>query len=112
MAETFQDLGLRSELGDVTMQMGYAGPTALQRAAIPVLRRGGNAVLHASAGSGVLAAYGLALLDRLAGEADAEPTGAPRAVVLVPTTRDAARAAESLARMAAAVGLRVAALGP
>lgn len=113
MAETFQGLGLRSELGDVTMQMGYTGPTALQRAAIPVLRRGGNAVLHASAGSGVLAAWGLALLDRLAGEtgdAGEEPVGGPRALVLVPTTRDAARAAESLARLAAAVGMRVVAL--
>lgn len=154
MAETFQALGLRPELVDVTMQVGYTAPTEIQRAAIPILRRGGNAVLHASAGSGVLAAYGLALLDRLAGEAGstgaageaampksggadvagdvdaaggADEAGAtvetggtaesgnatgPRALVLVPTARDAARTAESLARFAAAVGLRVAALEP
>ncbi len=108
MAEIFEDLGLRPELVGAARERGYTGPTALQSAAIPVLRRGGNALLHAAAGAGTLAAYGLALLDRLAGSAtDAAQV---RALVLVPTDVDAARAAVSLAWFGRAVGVRVAAL--
>jgi ATP-dependent RNA helicase DeaD len=108
MAETFEGLGIRAELAEAMREAGYAGPTALQRAAIPVLRRGGNAVLNASAGAGVVAAYGVALLDRLAG-AGAEEAGV-RGLVLVPTPEAASRTAESLARFGRAVGLRVTAL--
>lgn len=107
MADTFVDLGLRSELDEVVRVAGYEAPSALQRASIPVLRRGGNAILHASAGAGVVGAYGLALLDRLAGS---EAEG-PRALVLVATDQAAVRTAESLARFARAVGLRVVATG-
>lgn len=122
MAENFEDLGLRPELVGVAGELGYMGPTALQRAAIPVLRRGGNLLLQGSAGAGTQAAYGLALLDRLAGpvegggEGEDEGVAASgaarvRGLVLVPTAADATRAAESLARLGRAVGVRVAALG-
>src|SRR5690606_18685908 len=107
MADTFVDLGLRSELDEVVRVAGYEAPSALQRASIPVLRRGGNAILHASAGAGVVGAYGLALLDRLAGS---EAEG-PRALVLVATDQAAVRTAEWWARFARAVGLRVVATG-
>ncbi|MFW6202453.1 MAG: ATP-dependent RNA helicase RhlE, partial [Gemmatimonadota bacterium] len=66
MAETFADLGLRQELVDAAETAGYRAPSPLQSAAVPVLRRGGNAVLNASSGAGVTAAYALGLLDRLA----------------------------------------------
>ncbi|MBI4409061.1 MAG: DEAD/DEAH box helicase [Gemmatimonadetes bacterium] len=117
MAETFADLGLRPELVEATRGVGFAAPTSLQRAAIPVLRRGGNAVLHASAGSGVVAAYGLGILDRLAG-AEAEPGGArapaspPRALVLAPTPDAATRVAAALGLLARGTGLRAVALAP
>lgn len=112
MAESFADLGLRPELVEAAIAAGYEQTTELQRAAIPVLRRGSNAVLAASAGGGVVAAYGLALLDRLSGEEVDEGTPRPRAAVLVPTVEAASRTAESLARFARSVGLRVGALGP
>ncbi|HEX7120268.1 MAG TPA: DEAD/DEAH box helicase [Longimicrobiales bacterium] len=114
MADGFGDLGLRSELVEVVESMGYDAPTALQRAAVPVLRRGGNVVLYASAGAGVVGAYGLALVDRLAeGEpAETEEAGALRALVLVPTPEAATRIAASLARFARVTPLGVAALGP
>src|SRR6185369_1185824 len=81
-------------------------PTALQRAAIPVLRRGGNAVLHASTGSGVVGAYGLALLDRLAGLPASDAEG-PLAVVLTQTDDEAATIASELGKLARTTGLRV-----
>ncbi|MBI4543825.1 MAG: DEAD/DEAH box helicase, partial [Gemmatimonadetes bacterium] len=128
MAETFADLGLRPELVAEAEAAGFAFPTPLQRAAMPVLRRGGNAVLHASEGAGVTAAYGLALLDRLAGEPAGAAAGggaairavdgergergerALQAVVLVPLDEAAARIAIFLARFARPLGLRVLAL--
>lgn len=112
MAELFEELGLRPELVAAARERGYTVPTALQRAAIPVLRRRGNALLHAAAGAGTMAAYGLALLDQLAGSiADGEEGAAGvKAIVLVPTEADAARTASSLAWFGRAVGVRVAAM--
>lgn len=118
MAETFGELGLGSKLVEAVRGRGYEEPTPLQRAAIPIVRRGGNVVIHASAGSGVMGAYGLGVLDRLAraeegsepGESDAAERSGPRALVLVPTESAASRIADSLAGLGRAVGLRVAAL--
>ncbi|HUH11484.1 MAG TPA: DEAD/DEAH box helicase, partial [Longimicrobiales bacterium] len=107
---SFDELGLREELVDAVEEADFPRPTELQAAAVPVLRRGNNAVLHASSGAGVTAAWGLALLDRLA-EEEIEPEddgGVPvRALVLTPTEHAAARAAAQLAPFASAAGLRV-----
>lgn len=112
MAELFEELGLRPELVAAARDRGYMGPTALQRSAIPVLRRRGNALLHASAGAGTMAAYGLAVLDHLAagGDEDGGEDQGVRALVVVPTEDDAALAASSLAWFGRAVGVRVTAL--
>lgn len=111
MAETFGDLGLRQELVDAADDAGWDSPTALQRDAVPVLRRGGNVVLHASPGSGKTAAYGLALLDRLI-EEQVPPADGPRPAVLVLASNAAAaaRTAASLAGFARTVDRRAAAL--
>jgi len=111
MAELFEELGLRPEFVAAARERGYTVPTGLQRAAIPVLRRRGNALLHAAAGAGTVAAYGLALLDQLAGGVEGkEGTAGVKALVLVPTDADAARTASSLAWFGRKVGVRVAAL--
>lgn len=115
MADGFRELGLRPELVDVVQELGYEAPTALQKGAVPVLRRGGNVVLHASAGAGVVGAYGLALVERLLSGELPEPgeeAGALRALVLVPTPEVATQTAVSLARFARIAELGVAAMGP
>jgi ATP-dependent RNA helicase DeaD len=132
MAETFGELGLRQDLVAILEDRGFARPSPLQRGAIPVLRRGGNAVLHAAPGAGVTAAYGLALLDLLAtpvehdagdgaaaAEEDAPPAaaadgaaGGPGALVLVAGAAGAARAADFLARFGRRLDLRVRLLRP
>jgi len=113
MAKTFEGLGLRPELVTAVSELGYREPTTIQGAAIPVLRRGGSALVHAAPGAGTLAAYGLAILDRLAGErrgvGDEDEEGS-RALVLVPTADDATRSALSLARLGRGLDLRIAAL--
>lgn len=108
MAETFADLGLRPELVETARAAGYEAPTPLQRGAVPILRRGGNAVLYGSSGAGVVGAYGLGVLDRLAG---GEARGL-RALVVTGSDVAAERIALSLARLAGPAGVSVAAVGP
>lgn len=103
MADTFEDLGIAPDLVAGAEQMGWEAPTGLQHDAVPVVRRGNNLVLHASAGSGLVGAYGLGVLDRLLGDDDR----GLRALVLVPDTDAASDTAESLARLAANTRLTV-----
>lgn len=107
----FEELGLRPELVGALTALGYEDPTPLQHAAIPVIRRGANVVLRASAGAGVTAAYGVGVVDRLAGSAAAD-LAAPRALVIVPTADRASHVADAIACFAARTPLRVRASAP
>ena len=112
---TFADLGLREELTRAASTVGYERPTALQAAAIPVLRRGGNVLLAGSSGAGVTAAWGLSLMDRLLEEEAEAPEEAgqwPRVVAITPTAERAAQMADGLAALAAGSGLTVRAALP
>src|SRR5687767_11645627 len=100
----FSELGLREELSTNARDAGFDAPSALQRSVVPVLRRGGNAIIHAGSGSGITTAYALALLDRFAGEAGT------RALVIVATADRADRVAGTIAGLAHGTGARVAAL--
>jgi ATP-dependent RNA helicase DeaD len=113
----FGDLGLRSELADAAEAAGFDAPTSLQRAAVPVLRRGGNVVLVAGSGSGATTAWILGMLDRLAGEAVTDSAAAggpdsPRALVLTGTEDRAARIARSLLTLSGGLDLPVRAVAP
>ncbi len=109
MSDGWRELAVRTELTEAAAERGFDAPSALQRAAVPVLRRGGNAVLHASYGAGLTAAYGIALLDRIA---ESAATDAPRVLVVTPTGARAASAADELAALARSLPVRVAALTP
>jgi ATP-dependent RNA helicase DeaD len=107
--------GLSDALIDAARAAGFEQLTALQAAALPVLRRGGSVVLHASSGAGVTAAFGLPLLDRLAesdDDAAVDGEGGPRGLVVVPTAERAEELADRLSRLAGATGLAVRALIP
>jgi ATP-dependent RNA helicase DeaD len=125
---SFQDLGLSEVLLAALEDAGIERPTALQAAAIPVLRREGNLVARAGSGSGKTLAYGLGVLDRLEprevsetdededGDEDAAPAAdeAPRGtrlLILSPTAEAAERAAMELVPFAQAAGLTIAASG-
>ncbi|MEO5511406.1 MAG: DEAD/DEAH box helicase [Longimicrobiales bacterium] len=107
-SQTFDQLGIRAELSQAAAGLGLVEATPLQSAAIPVLRRGGNLVLHASTGAGVTAAYALPLLDRIS--QTSPDTEVPRLLIVVPTEDRASRKAIMLGRLANALGLRAAAL--
>ncbi|HSJ14300.1 MAG TPA: DbpA RNA binding domain-containing protein [Longimicrobiales bacterium] len=108
MAQSLAELGIREDLAAAAEAAGIVEATPIQAAAMPVLRRGGNAVLHASSGAGVTAAWGLPLFERLLQE---PATGDPRALVLAPTEERATRLAHALARFGSGAGLRIRALG-
>jgi ATP-dependent RNA helicase DeaD len=104
--QSFEDLELPAELIQALSAEGFEEPTEFQRTTIPLLRRGNNLLGAAGPGAGTLLAYGTAILERT------EPqTGRPGALVLVPTAVAATSLAESLARIAAATGHSVGALG-
>lgn len=110
MSDAFNDLGLRSELVQALHALGFDAPSALQRAAIPVLRRGSNAALHASYGAGLTVAYGAAVIDRLADAGGG--AGAPRVLVVTPSAARAGDAADELGTLGAVAGVSVRALIP
>jgi ATP-dependent RNA helicase DeaD len=119
---SFQDLGLREPLLAALEDAGIERPTALQAAAIPVLRREGNLVARAGSGSGKTLAYGLGVLDRIQPRAgadddegeDGEETaeaGGTRVLVLSATPEAAERAAMEMVPFAQSAGLTIAASG-
>ena len=69
---SFNDLGLREPLLAALEEGGFERPTALQQAAIPVLRREGNLVARAGSGAGKTLAYGLGVLDRIEAREEAD----------------------------------------
>jgi ATP-dependent RNA helicase DeaD len=94
----FAELGIGQRLVAAAAALGWTDALPIQRAAIPVLRRGGNVVLRASTGAGVTGAYGLPLLDRLA-ETERAGEGV-RVLVVVATETRAGTVAAILARLA------------
>lgn len=120
---SFQDLGLREPLLAALEDAGIERPTALQAAAIPVLRREGNLVARAGSGSGKTLAYGLGVLDRIQPRAGADrdegdedgdeaaEAGGTRVLVLSATPEAAERAAMELVPYAQSAGLTIAASG-
>jgi ATP-dependent RNA helicase RhlE len=80
MAPSFADLGLRPELLTSLDRLGFAQPTDIQIAAIPAVLEGHDALIRAETGAGKTLAYGLPLLQRLAGTPQL-----PRVLVVVPT---------------------------
>ncbi|WP_375758694.1 DEAD/DEAH box helicase [Corallococcus exercitus] len=92
---TFASLGLSDALTRAVAELGYDEPTPVQRAAIPVVLRGGDVQASAKTGSGKTAAYLLPLLEALR----ARPGGSVRPVrafILVPTRELAAQIVEAI----------------
>ena len=78
---TFESLGLEPEILEALKRKGFEEPTPIQALAIPRLLTGSaNLVARARTGTGKTAAFGLPMIQKLS-----QPTGAVRALVLVPT---------------------------
>ena len=91
----FAALGLSAALVRAAGERGYAVPTPIQAAAIPLALQGRDLVACAHTGSGKTAAFGLALLNHL--ELVMRPAWRrTRALVLVPTRELAAQVGETV----------------
>lgn len=124
---SFEDLGLSGPLLEAVRRQGWDAPTALQAGAFAVLRRGGNAVLWASPGAGLVGAYALPLLAAVA-EPESSSGGAaesledaaaedgdrvgPRVLVLTPTPDRAEHVAHAIAELALGTGILVSTPSP
>jgi ATP-dependent RNA helicase DeaD len=104
----FPDLGLRDELLDELVALGYEEPTPIQRAAIPVLLAGRDLLAQAATGTGKTAAFALPALERLATASAGGPRSpAPSVLVLVPTRELAVQVSQAFHRYGRALGARV-----
>ncbi|WP_326734144.1 DEAD/DEAH box helicase [Streptomyces sp. NBC_01022] len=105
-AESFDALGLPSELTATMTGLGVTEPFPIQAATLPNALAGRDVLGRARTGSGKTLAFGLALLARTAGmRAESKR---PLALVLVPTRELAQQVSDALAPYAQALNLRMA----
>jgi ATP-dependent RNA helicase RhlE len=97
-------MGLPPAIRAALDAMGYAEPTPVQAAAIPVLLAGRDALVEAQTGSGKTAAFGVAAV-----KVGAEARGL-RVVVLVPTRELARQVAEEVRALGAGSSFRAVAV--
>ncbi len=102
--QSFADLGVSGAVCRALSRRGIAAPFPVQRLVLRDVLAGRDVLVKAPTGSGKTLAFGIPLAERL----DAGPT--PGALVLAPTRELAAQIVAELEDLAAAKGLRVAAV--
>ncbi len=92
---SFESLGLAPALLRALVEQGYAQPTPIQAAAIPIVLEGSDLLAAAQTGTGKTAAFALPLLQHIS---NGPPAGTrrPRALVLTPTRELAAQVHDNL----------------
>ncbi len=104
-SETFSQFDLHPDLVQTVTELGFAVPTPIQQAVIPLLMQGRDVIGQAQTGTGKTAAYGLPLLQRL----NPQQNGV-QALVLAPTRELALQVAEALESYSQQLGTRVLAI--
>jgi ATP-dependent RNA helicase RhlE len=90
--------------------MGFAQPTPIQSASIPVVLSGVDVLARAQTGTGKTAAFGLPMIERLLIGRRRTGNRRPTGLVLVPTRELAVQVQRALAAYGTSVRLRVAAV--
>ncbi|OXB76105.1 UNVERIFIED_CONTAM: hypothetical protein H355_000204 [Colinus virginianus] len=112
----FAEMGLQPALLTALRDLSISRPTAVQRVAVPALRRGRSALCAAETGSGKTLAYLLPLLDRLLArpaapeepEEESRPRPAsPRGLVVLPSRELVAQVGAVAAALCRPAGLPV-----
>jgi ATP-dependent RNA helicase RhlE len=102
---SFAALGVSAEVERVLAARSIHSPFKIQSLVVPEALAGGDVLAKSPTGSGKTLAFALPIAERIA-----PGDGTPSALVLVPTRELASQVAEELAAVAAAKGLRVAAV--
>jgi ATP-dependent RNA helicase DeaD len=106
VSDTFEALGLGTELVNELAALGYEEPTPIQKAAIPPLLAGRDLLGQAATGTGKTAAFALPILQLVGGS---KPEALkPLALVLVPTRELAVQVCEACHRYGKGLGIAVA----
>ena len=82
---TFADLGVRDEIVRALAEDGKHDPFAIQELTLPLALAGDDLIGQARTGMGKTLAFGVPLLNRISSDQTRPLTGAPRALVVVPT---------------------------
>ena len=105
---TFAKLGVRDEIVRALAEQGIEQPFAIQELTLPLALAGDDVIGQARTGMGKTFAFGVPLLQRITAGTGTRPlTGAPRALVVVPTRELAIQVAEDLRVAGVAYGTRV-----
>ncbi|WP_271271178.1 DEAD/DEAH box helicase [Aliamphritea hakodatensis] len=104
----FTELGLHQVLADTLHERGYAQPTAVQTAAIPLILDGQDVMAGARTGTGKTAAFVLPLVQRLMAQNSSDKRGdtMPAVLILTPTRELAQQVFKSARDYGAGTGVR------
>src|ERR1700738_4894902 len=94
---TFAKLGVRDEIVRALTEKGIEHPFAIQELTLPLAPAGHDLIGQARTGMGKTLAFGVPLLDRITQDVDRPLTGAPRALVVVPTRELCLQVSDDLA---------------
>ncbi len=83
--KSFAKLGVRHEIVRALAEKGIEHPFAIQELTLPLALAGDDLIGQARTGMGKTFAFGVPLLHRITDEAEHPLSGAPRALVVVPT---------------------------
>ena len=100
--ETFEQFGLKSSILKDVAEEGYRQPTPIQAQCIPPALDGKDVIGLAQTGTGKTAAFGLPIIQRVAGKAEMS------ALILAPTRELAQQIGEALRTLGKSSGVRVA----
>ncbi|MEW6405355.1 MAG: DEAD/DEAH box helicase [Chloroflexota bacterium] len=101
MTTDFTSLNLRPELVQAITELGYAEPTPIQAAMIPIMLTGADVIGQAQTGTGKTAAFALPILQNF------KHQKLPQALVLAPTRELALQVADSMTEYGKHLNVRV-----
>ena len=90
MTTEFTSLNLRDEIMQAITELGYAEPTPIQAALIPIMLTGADVIGQAQTGTGKTAAFALPILQNFTRQKN------PQALILAPTRELALQVADSM----------------
>jgi len=85
ITKTFADLGVRDEIVRALDEQGKSHPFAIQELTLPMALAGDDLIGQARTGMGKTLAFGVPLLHKITSDTERPLTGAPRALIVVPT---------------------------